>query len=87
MHDNRQPISFKAGSVRGAVDGLTLLGTVAGRTCKLTIDTGSTISIIRPDMLDDPGGTVHASTSYLRTVTGDTAPIQGCGELEVGVGS
>ena len=37
-------------------------------------------------MLDDPGGTVHASTSYHRTVTGDTAPIQGCSELEVGVG-
>jgi hypothetical protein len=78
---------FKAVSVRRAVDGLTLIGTVAGKACKLTVDTGSTISIVRPDLLANIGGTLCPSTSYLRTVTGDCTPIQGCGKLRVGVGS
>ena len=81
------PSLFKAVSVRRAVDGLTLIGTVAGKACKLTVDTGSTISIVRPDALANIGGTLCPSTSYLRTVTGDSAPLQGCGKLEVGVGS
>ena len=78
---------FKSGSVRTATDGLTLMGTVGGKTCNLTIDTGSNISIVRPDVLDNPGEMMQASSNCLRTVTGDTAPIQGHGELEVGVGS
>ena len=84
---NAQHKSLKAGSVHGAIDGITLSGTVAGKACKLTIDTGSTISIVRPDMLNDIGGTLQPSTSYLRTVTGDIAPIQGYGQLQVGIGN
>ena len=69
------------------MDGLTLTGTVGGKVCNLTIDTGSTISIIRPDMLDGTEGKIQPSSNCLRTVTGDTAPIQGCSELRVGIGS
>ena len=77
---------LKIGSVRAAVDGLTLAGTVGGKTCNLTVDTGSSISIVRPDKLDNLN-VVQPSSHCLRTVTGDTAPLRGCGELEVGVGS
>ena len=38
-------------------------------------------------MLANIGRTLRPGTSFLRTVTGDPAPIQDCGELEVGVGN
>ena len=61
----QQSSSFKAGLVRRTADGLTLTGTIAGKSCKLTVDTGSTISIIRPDVLNDVSGTLRPSTSFL----------------------
>ena len=33
-------------------DGLVLAGTVAGQSWNITVDTGSNISIVRPDMLN-----------------------------------
>lgn len=62
------------------------MGTVGRKTCNVAVDTGSSISIVRPDMLDRLN-VVQPSSHCLPTVTGDTAPIQGCSELEVGVKS
>ena len=52
------------------------------------MDTGSNISIVRPDVL---GGAsqklIEPVDSCLRTVTGEHAPIHGRGQLQLGIGS
>ena len=67
-------VVFKTGSINGAL-------------CEITVDTGSNISIVRPDLLggvnEDLFQPVH---SYIRTVTGEQAPIRGKGRLELGIG-
>ena len=42
---------FKMGAIHGGGDSLTVAGTVHGRPCEITVDTGSNISIVRPNML------------------------------------
>ena len=64
-----------------------LIGTVEGRPCTVTVDTGSNISIVRPDALTEmTRKSLQSSTQMLRTVTGEMAPIRGRGELRMGVG-
>ena len=75
---NTQHKPSKSGSVHGAVNGITN-STIWNSGWKLMIDTGSTISIVHPEML-----TLQPSTSL---VTGDTAPIQGCGQVQMGIGN
>ena len=62
-------------------------GMISGASCEITVDTGSNISIVRPDLLSgvnqDLFQPVH---SYIRTVTGEQAPIHGKGRLELGIG-
>lgn len=53
----------------------------------MTVDSGSNISIVRPDILTEMiRNSLQSSTQMLRTVTGEMAPIRGCGELRMGVG-
>ena len=40
---------FKTGSIYSGGDSLTVSSTINGRACEITVDTGSNISIVRPD--------------------------------------
>ena len=57
--------------------GLIMSQKVDGRPCNITVDTGSNISIIRPDILtESTRESLETSTQLLCTVTGETAPAQ-----------
>ena len=52
------------------------------------MDTGSNISIVRPDVLSGVSQElIQPVSSCLRTVTGERAPIHGKGQLQLGIGS
>ena len=56
--------------------------------CQLTIDTGSNISIIRPDVLcEQQRSQIQPVSQTIRTVTGEKAPIRGKGWLHIKIGS
>ena len=57
-------------------------------SCQFTIDTGSNISIIRPDILpEQQQQTIQPVSQSFRTVTGEKATILGKGDLRVRIGS
>ena len=74
---------FKTGIDLSSSNGLIAAGRIGDHECQITIDTGSNVSIIRPDILERLRNTlpVQPVESSLRTVTGATAPIQGRGKL------
>lgn len=76
---------YKTGSSFNSCDGLVVEGSIGGTQCRITIDTGSNISIIRPDVLQE-GVNILPVSSYLRTVTGATAPIRGRGDFSLQIG-
>ena len=60
-------------------------GTVEGVPCTALVDTGSTVTLVRPDVV--PGWTqLEPTTVQLRTVTGGLAPMKGRGEMTLTVG-
>ena len=79
---------LKTGSIYSGGDSLTVSGTINGRACEITVDTGSNISIVRPHVLIGMNqNLIEPSSSCLRTVTGERAPINGKGWLQLGIGS
>ena len=80
---------FKTGIDLSPSNGLIAAGRIGGHECQITIDTGSNVSIIRPDILERLTNTqpVQPVESSLRTVTGATAPIQGRGKLPISMGT
>ncbi|KAJ8387533.1 hypothetical protein AAFF_G00152290 [Aldrovandia affinis] len=59
--------------------------TIEGVPCSALVDTGSTVTLVRPDVV--PGGTpVEPTAVQLRTVTGELAPLVGKSRLTVTVG-
>ena len=65
-----------------------LAGSINGKACGITIDTGSIISIVRTDLLTEEDQIcMQPVSSCLRTVTGERAPIHGKGELQLRIGS
>ena len=59
--------------------------TVEGVACLALVDSGSTVTLVRPDMVPDK--TVLDPTSVrLRTVTGELAPMEGSARLTISVG-
>ncbi|XP_058864420.1 uncharacterized protein LOC131706752 [Acipenser ruthenus] len=57
---------------------------IEGVPCTALVDTGSTVTLIRPDVL--PAGVrLEPTTVQLRTVTGELAPMQGKGNLAIEV--
>ena len=50
-NSNAPEVLFKTGSIYSSQDGLVMTGTVAGKQCNITVDTGSNVSIVRPDIL------------------------------------
>ena len=60
---------------------------VEGRWCKLVVDTGSNITIVRPDVIEASSARILPTKTVLRTVTGETAPVKGRGHLRIALGN
>ena len=59
-----------------------------GRNCQITIDTGSNISIVRPDVLPEKKQSeIQPVNQCIRTVTGEKAPIRGKSNFRLRIGS
>ena len=73
----------------GPSTSLTTNGLVAGRQCQVTIDTGSNITLVRPDVLSRPGKrvTIQPAERQLRTVTGEIAPVCGICTEDITIGN
>ena len=64
-----------------------VLGNIDGNHCNITVDTGSDISVLHPDLLRrEKRDSLLPVTSYLRTVTGERTPTHGRCELTVKIG-
>ena len=81
-------VVFKTGSIYSTCDSLIVTGSLNGRGCDITIDTGSNISIMRADVLTNAKRyRIQPVRSCLRTVTGEKAPIHGKGAVHLRVGN
>jgi hypothetical protein len=60
-------------------------GRLGGRRCSLIVDTGSSISLVRPDLLQEEAEPLREG--WLRTVTGERAPVHGWSNMQLGIGS
>ena len=73
------------------MNSLSVTGKIAGSPCEIVVDTGSNISIVRPDILRRSASTSKVSiqpvNGNVRTVTGDTTPVRGKGKLKIRIGS
>ena len=66
----------KTGSMCGLGDSPAVAGEVNGKQCYITVDTGSNMSIVRPDFIGREIST-QLEGCWMRTVTGERAPIRG----------
>ena len=80
-------LTFNTGTLVGPGTGLTVSGSVGGYECNLTVDTGSDISIVHPDILKDQRVETLPVTPSFRTVTGEKAPMKGKCNITVKIGS
>ena len=80
-------LTFNTGTLVGLGTGLTVSGSVHGYNCNLTVDTGSDISIVHPDILQDQKVEIQPVTPCFRTVTGQRAPMKGRCNLTARIGS
>ena len=80
-------LTFNTGTLVGPGTGLAVSGSVGGYECNLTVDTGSDISIVHPDILKDQQVETLPVTPSFRTVTGEKAPMKGKCNLTVKIGS
>ena len=79
--------NLETSAVHGAENPF-VVGSVEDHPCHLTIDTGSNISIIRPDVLSkQKQSLIQPVNQSIRTVTADKIPIQGKGDLRIKIGS
>jgi hypothetical protein len=63
-------------------------GAINDNHCIFTIDTGSTITIVRPDvLLREKIENLQPVSGLLRTVTGEKVPFRGKSELTLQIGS
>ena len=54
------------------------MGHIEGVPCPMVVDTGANITIVRPDVLTKQlRNSVQATTSVLKTATGETATVHG----------
>ncbi len=88
MYSTQAPTDiFKTGTLYGP-DNVAVPGKVEGRNCQITMDTGSNISIVRPDVLpEEKLSEIQPVNQCIRTVTGEKAPIRGKGNLRLRIGS
>ena len=71
----------------GASLSLFALGSIAGVNCSFTIDTGSDITIVCPDVLQRSRTILQPVTGHIKTVSGEMTQIRAKGVLEVSLGS
>ena len=71
-------IKFLNVSAGGFGEGLVTSGVIGGKTCQITMDMGSDISLVRPDVLKTrlECPVTPLKDSCLRTVTGTITPLQ-----------
>ena len=86
--ENFKTENFKIGALHGSKN-LFVAGSVEEHPCRITIDTGSNISIIRPDILSEQEQQthIHPVSQSIQTVTGEKVPIQGKGNLHIRIGT
>ena len=80
MLDAKAPeILYKVRMIGNLVNSLSVIGKVAGNKCEMVVDTGSNISIVRPDILRNSASAgevkIEPVNGNVRTVTGDTTPV------------
>ena len=77
--------------MQGVADSLVVSGAVEGVCCEMIVDTGSNITIVRPDVLKrvakDEAPDLHTVDSCLRTVTGETTAVQSRDRVNLRVGN
>jgi hypothetical protein len=63
------------------VDSLIVSGKIEDVPCEMVVDTGSNITVVRPDMVrrisESRRVDIKPVVSCLRSVTGDTTPVRG----------
>ena len=71
--------------MQDVADSLVVSGAVEGVCCEMIVDTGSNITIVRPDVLKrvakDVAPDLHTVDSCLRTVTGETTAVRSRGRV------
>ena len=61
-------------------------GSVDGKACFIMIDTGSDITIVRSDLVQESSIDWGPEMEWMSTVTGEKAPINGRGRLTLEIG-
>ena len=70
-------IVVKTGRLTGFGESVVVSGAIGNTSCDFIIDTGSNITILRPDFWKCKTVEVPLEATYLRTVTGDSVPVRG----------
>lgn len=80
---------YKTGTISGGSDSLSVQGKVQGSPCRCIIDTGSNITIVRPDVVAKVAKKINIKPvdCYLKTVTGEAAPVVGRATLHFQIGN
>ena len=77
--------------MQGFTNSLVISGNIEGASCDMVIDTGSSITILRPNILQrvskDADIDVHLVNCLLRTVTGEIMPVRSRGKLALQLGN
>ena len=86
--DNLTPqVVLMTGTLTHKEESLTVMGHIEGEPCPMVVDTGANITIVRPDVLTKQlRNSVQATTSVLKTATGETATVHGKLQLKVKIG-
>lgn len=80
------PKTLSISRLQQGSDSLLAEATVNGGRCHLTIDTGATVSIVRPDMISRLLWRQPPGELQLRTATGERVDIQGEATVEIKIG-
>ena len=67
-------------------ESLLVEANIEGRWCKCVVDTGSNITIVRPDMIELSSVMIQPTKTEIRTVAGGTVPVRGHGKLKITIG-
>ena len=91
--ENKAPeVIYTVGTLVHKDNALTITGYIDGLVeCRIVVDTGSTVTIVRPDIVKRCKGmlfsdTVRPTKSLLRTATGDSALMNGRCKLKINLG-
>ena len=82
------PYVLKTGTMHAGSNSISVEGKIGGTPCDMTVDTGSNITIVRSDVANRVEETlmIVPVNTCLRTVSGETIPVQGRGEITIKIG-